>query len=77
MIQTFRRVVSGCRFAALCVLFGLLAAAETPAYGYTDPGSGALLWQMLMAGLVGVAFYFRRLTNWVKSRKKDTTNHDA
>lgn len=27
--------------------------------GYVDPGSGALIWQMLAAAAVGVLFYFR------------------
>lgn len=27
---------------------------------YTDPGSGALLWQMLAVGAVGAMFYFRK-----------------
>jgi hypothetical protein len=44
-------------------------ATEREARAYTDPGSGALIWQMLVAGLVGVSFYFRRITNWFKNRK--------
>ena len=27
---------------------------------YTDPGSGALLWQVLAAGAVGALFYVRK-----------------
>jgi hypothetical protein len=44
-------------------------ATEREARAYTDPGSGALIWQMLVAGLVGVSFYFRRITAWFKNRK--------
>ncbi len=44
-------------------------ATEREARAYTDPGSGALIWQMLVAGLVGVGFYFRRITAWFKNRK--------
>ena len=44
-------------------------ATERQARAYTDPGSGALIWQMLVAGLVGVSFYFRRITAWFKKRK--------
>ena len=44
-------------------------ATERQACAYTDPGSGALIWQMAVAGLVGVSFYFRRIANWFKSRK--------
>lgn len=44
-------------------------ATEREARAYTDPGTGALLWQMMVAGLVGVGFYFRRITSWFKNRK--------
>ena len=44
-------------------------ATEREARAYTDPGTGALIWQMLVAGLVGVGFYFRRLTSWFKNRR--------
>ena len=44
-------------------------ATERQACAYTDPGSGALIWQMAVAGLVGVSFYFRRITAWFKKRK--------
>jgi hypothetical protein len=27
---------------------------------YIDPGSGALIWQAVVAGLVGVSYYFRK-----------------
>jgi hypothetical protein len=35
---------------------------------YTDPGSGALLWQLLLASFIGVAFYARVLIRQVKTR---------
>ena len=44
-------------------------ATERQACAYTDPGSGALIWQMAVAGLVGVSFYFRRITAWFRNRK--------
>ncbi len=33
---------------------------------YTDPGTGALLWQLLAAGFIGAAFYFRHYVAKVK-----------
>ena len=45
-------------------------ATEQEARAYTDPGTGALIWQMMLAGIVGVGFYFRRLTAWLKNRKR-------
>jgi len=51
-------------------LLGLAVfATEREAHAYTDPGTGALLWQMAVAGVVGVGFYFRRITAWFKNRK--------
>ena len=47
----------------------IMFATEKEARAYTDPGTGALIWQMLVAGLVGVGFYFRRITSWFRSRK--------
>jgi hypothetical protein len=35
---------------------------------YTDPGTGALLWQLMVASLIGGAFYARRVMRLVKSR---------
>jgi hypothetical protein len=48
----------------------LLAGSETEMKAYTDPGSGALIWQMLAAAFVGAGFYYRRLTSWIKRKKK-------
>jgi hypothetical protein len=47
----------------------VMFATEREARAYTDPGTGALIWQMLVAGLVGVGFYFRRITSWFRNRK--------
>jgi hypothetical protein len=44
-------------------------ATEREACAYTDPGTGALIWQMMVAGIVGIGFYFRRITGWLRNRK--------
>jgi hypothetical protein len=31
---------------------------------YTDPGSGALLWQIIAAGAVGAMFYVRKVLSF-------------
>jgi hypothetical protein len=41
-----------------------------PAFAYTDPGSGALLFQLLTSALVGATFCFRRVIFWFR-RKRD------
>ncbi len=30
-------------------------------FGYIDPGSGLLIWQMIVAACVGALFYFKKL----------------
>jgi hypothetical protein len=35
---------------------------------YIDPGSGALIWQLILSSLFGVAFYYRRIITWVTAR---------
>jgi hypothetical protein len=55
-------------------LLGLLVLWPTRASAYTDPGSGALLLQTLIAGLAGFAFYCRRflirlLNIWKRDRQ--------
>ncbi len=50
----------------------LLLASERDLKAYTDPGSGALLWQVLVAGLVGALFYIRKFTAFFRKKfKKD------
>jgi hypothetical protein len=48
----------------------VLVLAEQPAQAYTDPGSGALLWQMLVAGLVGGLFYLRKAAAWLRGKDR-------
>jgi hypothetical protein len=52
-------------FLVVLVMF----ATEREARAYADPGSGALIWQMLAGVFVGIGFYFRRITSWFKKRK--------
>jgi hypothetical protein len=61
----------------LPVLLLLLCASEREARAYTDPGSGALIWQMLMAAFVGGAFYFRRFTAWVRRRLESNADQSV
>jgi hypothetical protein len=56
------------------IIFLLLAL---PAYGYTDPGSGLMLWQILGAMFFGLMFYARKVVSCIwpgkrKCRKPDT-----
>jgi hypothetical protein len=59
--------IQACLFLAVAML--ICTASE--AYAYIDPGYGPLLWQLAVAGFVGVMFYYRqlvaRLTAWFKT----------
>jgi hypothetical protein len=47
---------------------------------YTDPGSGAMIWQLALAFIFGITFYFGRLRMWVHARvniKGKQNNGDA
>ena len=58
------------RLALLGLAVGLaLTAFQNQALAYTDPGTGALIWQMAAAAVVGAAFYFRRFLSWIKGKK--------
>ena len=48
----------------VCLIFA------SNAHAYIDPGSGALLWQMLVAGFMGALFYFRRFFKRSHTRKE-------
>jgi hypothetical protein len=37
---------------------------------YADPGSGALIWQLLVAAFIGSMFYFRRIKDWLFLKRK-------
>jgi hypothetical protein len=46
---------------------------------YIDPGSGSYLVQVIIAAVLGVAFYFKTGWNWIKSffvRKPKKTKQD-
>jgi hypothetical protein len=53
------------------LLTALLILAEAPLSAYTDPGSGIMVWQILVAGLVGGLFQLRKLREWIKIKMRD------
>ena len=55
-------------FNRLLLIGVLLVCLEREAKAYTDPGSGALIWQLLVAGFFGAIFYFRRVLGWFRSK---------
>jgi hypothetical protein len=49
-------------------VIALLVFLERPVHAYADPGSGALLWQILVAGAVGALFYLRKAMDWLRGK---------
>lgn len=47
-------------FLLMSILFIDAIPMVSTAYAYTDPGSGILIWQMLVSALVGGLYYFRK-----------------
>ena len=58
----------------LCV--AVLVVSETRVYAYADPGSGALIWQILVGASIGVMFYLRTLIRWVRGLKSKRNADD-
>ena len=76
---TAARIRTACRalarsFPILSASLALLLSVPRDAYAYTDPGTGALIWQVLVAGFVGALFYLRKLASWIKTKKRDKKN---
>ena len=59
-------------FSALSLLLALFLLAERPALAYTDPGTGTLIYQVLVGTALGMSFFLRRFFAWFsRSKKKD------
>jgi hypothetical protein len=52
-----------------------LFGSAAPAFAYIDPGSGSLLLQMLIAGVIGFFFRFRAYVHSVLLRIKQWFKH--
>lgn len=44
----------------IMIIFFFATIFEGSAYAYTDPGTGFMIWQLLVSAFVGVLFYFRQ-----------------
>lgn len=62
--MTHSRPLLGTRALSAAVL--VVAAAPLSAHAYGDPGSGALLWQLVVAGMFGFLFYIRQTVRKVR-----------
>lgn len=49
------------------LVIGLVLIAERPALAYIDPGAGSLIYQALLAGLLGLGFALRQSREMVST----------
>jgi len=57
-------------FKICALLFLFSFATESQAQAYTDPGTGALVWQMIAASVLTIPFYYRKVLDWIKKKVK-------
>ncbi len=55
--------------AQIAFLLLVVVAAERDLKAYVDPGTGSMIWQLVVAGAIGVLYYIRKFT--AIFRKKD------
>jgi len=64
-------------FALFLLYFGLLAL---PAQAYLDPGTGSVIFQVIVGGLLGAAFaiktFWRRIVGFFSRRKPESERVD-
>lgn len=74
-VETRHAFRTAAALAAAIVLVELLVPA--PAHAYLDPGSGSLIFQWLIAGLVGGAFIVKSLARRLAHRFKRRPTDEA
>jgi hypothetical protein len=52
------------------LLIPLVLAAPSRAHGYTDPGTGAFLYQAAYAAFLGGSFYLRKILDKIFGKRK-------
>jgi hypothetical protein len=62
--------------ATLSLVAILMVATERSAAAYIDPGTGAVIWQSLCAGFVGLIFFFRKHTFKLFSNRREKEQKD-
>lgn len=55
---------------SMTLLAVLMLLAPFSAFAYVDPGTGTILWQMLLGLVVGVSFYSRRIIGWLTKKRR-------
>jgi hypothetical protein len=60
----------------LLLLLPLMLATPGKAFGYTDPGTGAFIYQAAYAAFLGGSFYLRKLLDRVWQRRRQNQRPD-
>ena len=55
---------------AAMLLLPLILVAPSRAYGYTDPGTGAFIYQAAYAAFLGGTFYLRKFLDRIFGKRK-------
>ena len=63
LASTARLIFCISRIVLLCL--ATLVVLTANAYAYIDPGTGALIWQLLLAAFFGSIFLIRRVKLWI------------
>lgn len=68
----YASLVLGLRYSAklLTLCSAVLIATAQPAYCYIDPGSGSMIWQLIVSAFIGLSFYFRKTIAGIFSKFK-------
>jgi len=43
---------------------------------YIDPGTGSLLFQLILSGIISILIYFKKIIVFLKIKAKDVRNKD-
>lgn len=54
------------RLDLVILVVAVLIATQGRVHAYTDPGTGTLVWQLILAASFGVMFYLRRIVAWAR-----------
>jgi hypothetical protein len=54
-----------CMASSVTGCLAVLVATTTDAHAYVDPGTGAMIIQIVGAIVAGTLFYFRQLRQWI------------
>jgi hypothetical protein len=60
-------VLSRAVTVSLAIAFAV-TASEQEAFAYTDPGSGALIWQLVVSAVIGGTFWIRKLLGAIRKK---------